>query len=152
MSEWATALIAAGSALTGSLITGWYSRTAGERQAEAARHAGDRQADAMLETVRMTLEEERAVRLSDTRRQTYVRFLEAGETAILAQRTGDSHPEDRAALQRAYGGVQLEGPAAVALPARALMDALRGNRAPDDVERKRLEFVEAAREVLGAGE
>ncbi|MGH3375805.1 MAG: hypothetical protein ACRDP6_13800 [Actinoallomurus sp.] len=146
MSEWGIALIAAGSALGGSVITGWYTRIAGWRQAEAARHAGDRQADALLDTVRMTLEEQRVVRVLDLRRQTYLRFLDAAETAILTRRTGASADDERLGLQRAYGAVLLEGPADVAQAARELIDSLR--REPrhslDDLERTKREFVDAA--------
>ncbi|AEW95467.1 hypothetical protein SCATT_30960 [Streptantibioticus cattleyicolor NRRL 8057 = DSM 46488] len=70
MGEWGVALIAAGSALAGSLITGWFTGRAGSSQAAAARHAGDRQADALLDTVRATLGEQRTIRLLDLRRQT----------------------------------------------------------------------------------
>ncbi|MFE0383937.1 hypothetical protein ACFW1F_07605 [Streptomyces bungoensis] len=76
MSEWGVALIAAGSAVAGSIVTGWYTRSAGIRQAEAAKHAGDRQADALLHTVRATLDDQRLARMEDRRRQTYIAFLE----------------------------------------------------------------------------
>ncbi|MGW6459925.1 hypothetical protein ACWF94_29025 [Streptomyces sp. NPDC055078] len=59
MSQWGIALIAAGSAVAGGAVTGWFTRSAGHRQAEAARHAGDRQADALLATVQATLDEQR---------------------------------------------------------------------------------------------
>jgi hypothetical protein len=52
MGELGVALIAAGSAVAGSVVTGWFTRSAGQRQAAAAQHAGDRQADALLQTVR----------------------------------------------------------------------------------------------------
>ncbi|ARQ72007.1 hypothetical protein [Streptomyces marincola] len=152
MNEWGVALIAAGSALAGSAVTGLFAFRAGTRQAEAARHAGDRQADAVLDTVRMTLAEQRAVRVLDLRRQTYVAFLDAAEAVILSRRTGEGRAGDRADLHRALGSVSLEGPPDVARAAHALVDALRGNRAPDDLEAARLVFVEAARTALdGAG-
>ncbi|GCE00130.1 hypothetical protein [Embleya hyalina] len=50
------------------------------RRPDASRHAGDRQADALLETVRTTLDEQRAERPTDARRRTCLRFLEAAET------------------------------------------------------------------------
>jgi len=152
MSEWATALIAAGSALAGSLVTGWFTRTAGVRQAEAARHAGDRQADALLDTVREQLADQRAVRTGDLRRETYVRFLDAAETALLAMRTGDGAPGDRAALQRALGAVELQGPEEVAGRARELVERLYSggyaDYSPDELERTRREFRDAARAAL----
>ncbi|ONK09511.1 hypothetical protein [Streptomyces sp. MP131-18] len=148
MGEWGIALIAAGAALAGSLITGWFSRAAGSRQAEAARHAGDRQADALLETVRMTLREQRDARVQDVRRQTYVRFLEAAEGAILARRTGDGQASARADLQQALGAVDLEGPDAVAGAARGFLNGLRANEALGDLGRAREAFVDAARSAL----
>ncbi|RBM12659.1 hypothetical protein [Streptomyces sp. PT12] len=148
MGEWGVALIAAGSALAGSLVTGWFSRAAGSRQAEAARHAGDRQADALLETVRMTLGEQRDARVQDVRRQTYVRFLEAAEGAILARRTGEGQASARAALHQALAAVDLEGPDAVAAAARGFVSGLRADEAPGDLGRARETFAEAARAAL----
>ncbi|MET4922517.1 hypothetical protein P3L51_09180 [Streptomyces sp. PSRA5] len=148
MDEWGIALIAAGSALAGSLVTGWFARSAGMRQAEAAQHAGDRQADALLHTVRLTLQEQRAVRLLDLRRQTYVAFLEAAEAATLTSRTGIGPGSDGAALQRAFGAVALEGPADVARAAREVADRLRRDDSPDDIERAKQTFISAAQAAL----
>lgn len=152
MSEWAIALIAAGSAIGGSVVTGWYTRGAGIKQAEAARHAGDRQADALLDTVRMTLHEGADVRVLDLRRQTYVHFLEAAEAAIVANRTGIgsgiSPAGDVANLQRALVGVTLEGPAEVSQAARELVDRLRRHVPPDDVEHAKADFLAEARAAL----
>ncbi|OEV09140.1 hypothetical protein [Streptomyces nanshensis] len=148
MSEWGVALVTACSTLAGGVITGWFARSAGHRQATAARHAGDRQADALLETVRMTLQEQRTVRVLDQRRQTYVQFLEAAEAVILSRRTGDRAGPDRPALQRALGTVVLEGPDAVGQAARELVDALKGSRSLDDLQTARSAFVTAAREAL----
>ncbi|MFI1041530.1 hypothetical protein [Streptomyces hygroscopicus] len=152
MSEWGIALIAAGSALAGSLITGWFTRSAGSRQADAARHAGDRQADALLDTVRRTLEEQRAVRMMDLRRQTYVQFLEAAETVMSAQRTGEGQASDRSALQRAFGCVLLEGPGEVVRTARELVNVVRASRSLDDLERAKGNFITAAQDALGLSE
>jgi hypothetical protein len=150
MSEWGIALISAGSALAGGLVTGWFARSAGVKQAEAARHAGDRQADALLDTVRMTFEEQRAVRVLDLRRQTYLRFLEAAEVVILTQRSsGAGQASDGPALQRALGAVLLEGPGEVSRTAQELAHCLRGNRQLDDLEGVRLNFIAAARDALG---
>jgi hypothetical protein len=148
MGEWGVALIAAGSALVGSLITGWFTGSAGTRQAAAARHAGDRQADALLETVRRTLAEQRAVRLLDLRRQTYVQFLEAAEAAILTRRTGEGQSSDRLALQRTFAAVLLEGPDGAARAARKMVDGLRVSLPLDDLERARVGFIEAAQGAL----
>jgi hypothetical protein len=149
MSGWATALIAAGSAIGGGAVTGWFTWGAGIRQAEAARHAGDRQADALLDTVRMTLHEQAAVRALDLRRQTYVRFLESAEAVIVAGRTGIAAPNgDSTAPQRALVGVTLEGPAEVAAAARELVDRLRRHASPDDLERAKAEYISAVQAAL----
>ncbi|MFI1385806.1 hypothetical protein [Embleya sp. NPDC020886] len=148
MSEWGIALIAAGSALAGGLITGWFARSAGIRQADAARHAGNRQADALLDTVRTTLDEQRVERLLDLRRQTYVRFLEAAETAILAQRAGTGTPQDLPTLQRAFAAVQLEGPPEVTRAARVLTEAVRRHETPDQLEQARQAVLAAAQQAL----
>ncbi|SOD63344.1 hypothetical protein SAMN06297387_11076 [Streptomyces zhaozhouensis] len=139
MTEWGVALIAAGAALLASLISGVFARSAGRRQAAA-----------MLETVRITVEQQRQERALAARRATYLRFLDAAETVLLARRTGGSTAEDRAALQRAMGAVQLEGPAAT--EAGALLEALRRERGPDELERARFAFITAAREALRAAE
>ncbi|WP_259670390.1 hypothetical protein [Streptomyces sp. ID38640] len=144
MSEWGIALIAAGSAIAGSIVTGWYTRGAGIRQAAAARHAGDRQADALLASVRMTLQGEAAQRALALRRQVYAEFLGAAEARILAERTGGGQADDEVLLQRALGGVVLEGPAEVAAAAGRLVDCLRRHEAPDDLHRAKLAFVEEA--------
>ncbi|MFF2412728.1 hypothetical protein [Streptomyces sp. NPDC058092] len=150
MSELGIALIAAGSAIAGSVATGWYTRNAGIRQAEAARRAGERQADALIETVRMTLQEQATVRVLDIRRQTYVRFLEAAEAGILTERTGRGRGDDDALLERALGGVVLEGPAEVASAAQDLVDRLRRHESPDDLVRAKLAFVSAAQQMVNA--
>ncbi|MFE7617674.1 hypothetical protein [Streptomyces sp. NPDC057496] len=150
MSELGIALIAAGSAITGGVATGWFTRSAGFRQAEAARQAGDRQADALLETVRMTLREQATVRLSDIRRQTYVRFLGVAEERIRTERTGRGRGDDDALLESALGEVVLEGPAEVAAAARNVVDRLRRHESPDSLLSAKEDFVTAAREVLSA--
>lgn len=150
MSEWGVALIAAGSALAGSAATGWFTRSAGQRQAAAARHAGDRQADALLETVRRSLEEQRAVRVLDLRRQTYIRFLEAMETSALTRRTATGDTGAPAALRQALAAVLLEGPAATARAANEAAEVLgRSRSSPDDIERARHHFIDSARAALG---
>lgn len=148
MTEWGIAVSAAGSAVLGSFVTGWFTRGAGHRQADAARHAGDRQADALLVTVRATLDEQRVARLLDVRRQSYVQFLEAGESALLTRRTGLGHAADRTALQRALGAVLLEGPDDVARLARELVGLVDGTSSLDDLERAKRTFLEAARAAL----
>ncbi|MGW5350242.1 hypothetical protein ACWERV_06915 [Streptomyces sp. NPDC004031] len=149
MGEWGTALIAAGSAVAGSIVTGWYARIAGGEQARAARHAGDRQADATLEAVRLTLREQAAERALDVRRQAYVRFLDAAGTALAEERGGGTAaPGARPALHQALAAVELEGPAAAGAAASALADALRRHRPPAELEAARQSFLTAARAAL----
>ncbi|MYX31902.1 hypothetical protein GTY75_35815 [Streptomyces sp. SID8381] len=149
MSEWGIALIAAGAAIAGSVVTGWYSRSAGIRQADAARHAGDRQAEALLESVRMTVRGEAEQRALAVRRQVYAGFLGAAEARVLAERTGRGGEQgDAVLLQRALGEVVLEGPSDVAAAAARLVDALRRHEPPDDLNRAKLAFVTEARRAL----
>ena len=161
MSVWGIALISACSALAGSMITGWFARSAGARQAEAARYAGSqqadallaagsRQADALLETVRMSLAEQRAGRVLDSRRQTYLSFAAAMDAVIGAERSGEGPRDGRATLQRAFGAVQLEGPAETVQKAGYVLECLRDgtSRSPDDLERARQQFIDAARNAL----
>lgn len=145
MSDWGIALIAAGSAIAGSVVTGWYARGAGIRQAAAARHAGDRQAEALLESVRMTLRAESHHREFALRRQTYAEFLGAAEGRILTERSGRGQADD-AALQRALGGVLLEGPPDAAAAAQDLVDCLRRHERPDELKRAKTAFVSVAQE------
>ncbi|WP_329400136.1 hypothetical protein [Streptomyces melanogenes] len=151
MSDWGIAMIAAGSAVAGSVVTGWYARSAGIRQATAARHAGDRQADALLESVRMTLSAESGHREIARRRQTYAEFLGAAETRILTERNDRGQPDDDALLQRALSGVLLEGPPQAAEAAQHLADCLRRHERPDELNRAKLAFVSVARECCRLG-
>lgn len=142
MTEWlvalCAALIGAGAALAGSVIS-----------ARGAREAGERQAEAALHTLRLTVAEQRAARLHDQRRQAYVRFLEAADAVLVTRRTGEGQPSDLPDLQRACGIVLLEGPEELAAAARALMELLRGRSAsPDELDARREGFIEAARAAL----
>ncbi|MQY14479.1 hypothetical protein SRB5_46460 [Streptomyces sp. RB5] len=145
MSDWGIALIAAGAALAGSIVTGWYARSAGLRQAEAARHAGDRQAEALLESVRLTLEGAEAQRRLTLRRQTYADFLAAADARTLLDRRGRGTGDEESHLQRAHGGIALEGPEEVTTAADALVAALRGHARADELSAARADFVTAAR-------
>ncbi|MGW1616511.1 hypothetical protein ACWCQZ_45165 [Streptomyces sp. NPDC002285] len=100
MSDWGVALIAAGSAIAGSAVTGWLTRSAGlrqaaaarlagEEQAAAARHAGERQADAVLKTVHQTLESQARVQQLAIKRDVYVAFLQAAQ-ALAEDRKRDA--------------------------------------------------------------
>lgn len=137
-----------GAAVFGSAVTGWFTRGAGRRQADATRHAGDRQADAALETMRQTLDDQRAQRVLDRRRDVYGTFLAVAESVAAARRTGEGDRGDRAELYRAMSRLALEGPGEVEDAARALVDRLRGNRAPAEVDQAAREFIAAARRVL----
>ncbi|GAQ58246.1 hypothetical protein [Streptomyces acidiscabies] len=149
MSEWGVALIAAGSAVAGSIVTGWYARGAGIRQAEAARHAGDRQAEALLESVRITVRADAEQRARAERRRVYAEFLAAAEARILTERTGRGGAEDEAVFQRALGLILLEGPAPVAEAARGIAGALRGHVSPDELEGVKSVFIGVARGASG---
>ncbi|MFJ5307951.1 hypothetical protein [Streptomyces sp. NPDC088350] len=139
MSEWAIALIAAASAIAGSVVTGWYTRSAGIRQA-----------DALLESVRMTLRAESDHREFALRRQTYAEFLGAAEARILAERNGRGGPDDEVLLQRALSGVLLEGPADAVAAAQHLVDCLRRHEKPDELNRAKLTFVSVAQECCAS--
>ncbi|MFF5933182.1 hypothetical protein [Streptomyces sp. NPDC012508] len=65
MSEWGIALIAAGSAILGSITTGFFAWKAGHRQAAAAETAGQAQAAALIATVQATLDEQRRARAGE---------------------------------------------------------------------------------------
>ena len=95
MNEWLIALLAAligaGAALGGSVISARSTREAGERQAAAA-----------LEALRLSTAEQWAARVHDQRRQAYVRFLEAVGAVAETRRTGEGRPGDRTDLQRAH--------------------------------------------------
>jgi hypothetical protein len=151
MNELATALVAAGAALAGSAITGWFAMRAGWRQAAAAQHAGDRQADALLETVRLTLGEQRDVRLLDQRRSAYAALLQAAEQVAAAHRLPASgQTPDLGALHRALGVVFLEGPSEVTRTAAELVKVLERYQADSYSEWRtaRGAFVNAAQQAL----
>ncbi|MFI8769490.1 hypothetical protein ACIGN6_31925 [Streptomyces sp. NPDC053792] len=151
MSEWGIALIAAGSAIAGSIVTGFFAWKAGHRQAAAAEAAGHAQANALISTVQATLDEQRRTRAIDQRRQVYVQLLDAGErlrNSVLASASASAATiEDvRATLSM----VVLEGPDPVVAAARAYADALdpRGGRSSEDRSAKRDAYIEAVRQVL----
>ncbi|MFF2411772.1 hypothetical protein [Streptomyces sp. NPDC058092] len=121
MSEWVSAAIGAGSAVVGGIVTGWFTRSAGHRQADAAKHAGDRQADALIATVQETLEEQRAQSRWEARRNVYVQFLDAvGSVASRGPITGQPEPVSG---MRAYLLLELEGPEEVVRCGRALVES-----------------------------
>ncbi|MGI5526776.1 hypothetical protein ACQEVX_04905 [Streptomyces syringium] len=137
MSEWGVALIAAGSAIAGSVVTGWLTRSAGlrqaaaarlagEEQAAAARHAGEQQAEAVLKTVQQTLEAQARTQQLDTKREAYVAFLQSAQ-ALFEDRKRDRGTLDEALYaeaQRTYQVLRLEGPDNVAAQAHLLMQGI----------------------------
>ncbi|WP_331728789.1 hypothetical protein OG693_39415 (plasmid) [Streptomyces sp. NBC_01259] len=110
MSEWVSAAIGAGSAVFGGVVTGWFTRSAGHRQADAAAHAGNRQADALIATVQVTLDEQRDARALDRRREAYAQFLDAMQSLHLG---ASSEPADLLGASHARNLVILEGPPSV---------------------------------------
>ncbi|MEW2621859.1 hypothetical protein [Streptomyces sp. NPDC048106] len=141
MNEWLIALLAAligaGAALGGSVIS-----------ARSTREAGQRQAAAALEALRLSTVEQRAARVHDQRRQAYVRFLEAAGAVTETRRTGEGRPGDRTDVRRAHDLVLLEGPAEVAAAATALMEQIRRDGRPDALDRAREAFLHEARTAL----
>lgn len=167
MSEWGIALIAAGSAILGSIVTGFFAWKAGHRQAAAAEAAGRAQAGALISTVEATLDEQRRARAADRRRQVYARFLAAlEETAVFMVRErhrpgepgGDEAVAIASRLTPARGAVDLEGPANAAEAAYDAQDSIvlvRG--AQDDAALEEIEegfnqarttFIRAAQEAI----
>ncbi|MFG2841093.1 hypothetical protein ACGFYE_39655 [Streptomyces zaomyceticus] len=108
MSDWGIALIAAGSAIAGSIVTGFLAWKAGHRQAGAAEHAGNRQADALIATVQATLDEQRRARTEERRRQVYADLLTAGQAWELGASDGEHQ------TLSAFHRVEMEGPEYVA--------------------------------------
>lgn len=153
MSELGVALIAAGAALAGGAITGWYAHRAGRQQADAARHAGDRQADALLESVRiqadatlaavrLQIEDAQHERRYARRRRCYGQFIDAVDAWAAGAGSG-------AEAERAFGAVAFEGPDEVTESAREIMRLVRGGRsAPARVDDAKARFTAAARTAL----
>ncbi|MEU6460252.1 hypothetical protein [Streptomyces sp. NPDC047065] len=127
MGELGIALIAAGSALGGSALTGLFTVAAGRRQAAAARYAGDEQARAVINTVNRTLDEQRAARVEAARRQVYTQFLMAFNEALHLLQPRNPGSARRSGLEKAntlHGLVDLEGPEDVRVAASAMMHVL----------------------------
>ncbi|WP_406448817.1 hypothetical protein OH768_00425 [Streptomyces sp. NBC_01622] len=151
MGDLGIALIAAGSALAGSGLTGLFTILAGRRQAAAAQYAGDKQAQAVLVTVQQTLDEQRVARLQDARRNVYAAFVasaeqEANKTSqgVFAQTSGNVMEVDIA-----LSLIKLEGPPNVYDKARQARFVLGvENFTMASFEAKLHEFIDAAQEVL----
>ncbi|MFE1024974.1 hypothetical protein ACFW5I_10465 [Streptomyces sp. NPDC058818] len=149
MSELWVAVIAAGSAVSGAAVGGWFARSAGLRQAEAAKHAGDRQADALLRTVESTLDEQRRARIEDWRRQAYVELVRLAQDVSRDRENRETNME----LQKALSLVVIEGPSEVTLTAIAYVRAVRQWREspvdPEPVSEAYTDYLNAVREALG---
>ncbi|MGW0860579.1 hypothetical protein [Streptomyces sp. NPDC002690] len=162
MSEWGVALIAAGSAIAGSAVTGWFTRSAGlrqasaarmagEEQAAAARHAGEKQAEAIVATVHQTLESQVRGQQLSIKRDAYVTFLQAAH-ALAEDRKRDRGALDEALFaeaKRAYQVLWLEGTNAVTAHAqffmRAVEDSLTDSSVGmDQIDRCLLDYVTVA--------
>ncbi|MEU9703018.1 hypothetical protein [Streptomyces sp. NPDC047981] len=124
MSEWGIALIAAGSAILGSITTGFFTWKAGHRQAAATVAAGQAQAAALIATVQATLDEQRRARAVERRRQVYVHLLEVGQAWQV-----QVDPEQAAKFLNAQAMVELEGPPEVAEAALRFAVAVNGRYA-----------------------
>lgn len=142
MSEWGIALIAAGSAILGSMVTGWFAWKAGHRQAAAAEAAGREQAAALISTVQATLDEQRRARVLDQRRQTYVEFLDAAQCCQL-DRTNETHSR----LLRAESMMYVEGPQSVAAAASQYAGHVLSS-APAETEGARVAYLMAVHTAL----
>ncbi|MEU9998099.1 hypothetical protein [Streptomyces sp. NPDC050848] len=164
MSEWGIALIAAGSAILGSITTGFFAWKAGHRQAAAAEAAGLAQASALISTVQATLDEQRRVRALEQRRRVYIDYYTAVEEFYFSSTRGPLDAPDRlAALSRTVAArslVEVEGPQPVVEAAEALFAALVARAwddtppAPEDdsVPSSRVGYLDAVREALERGD
>ncbi|MFF8840489.1 hypothetical protein [Streptomyces sp. NPDC015130] len=143
MSEWGIALIAAGSAILGSSVTGFFAWKAGHRQAAAAEAAGQAQAEALMTTVQVTLDEQYRARMAGHRRVAYIEFLEAVAELDLEQ----SDENGKRAL-RSLNVISLEGPGRVFQAAKEYANSAAGQAQPNEVEEKRQAYIAAARYAL----
>jgi hypothetical protein len=146
MSDWGIALIAAGSAILGSAVTGFFAWKAGHRQAAAAEAAGQAQAAALISTVQATLDEQRRARAAEQRRLAYANLLTVGFEYQV-----DPTSENGTRLLTAFGLVELEGPVDVMLAAKEYVTTANGQAANlDAVLASRDRYLGAARRALSA--
>ncbi|MFD7980229.1 hypothetical protein [Streptomyces sp. NPDC059071] len=122
MSEWGIALIAAGAAILGSTVTGFFAWRAGHRQAAGAEAAGQSQAQALISTVQATLDEQRRARADDRRRQAYAALLTAAFDYQISAAGADG-----ARMLAAVSAVEIEGPPEVADRAIRYSTAVTGH-------------------------
>ncbi|MEV5175054.1 hypothetical protein AB0L10_29130 [Streptomyces flaveolus] len=127
MGEWGIALIGAGSAIVGSLVTGWFT----------------------LSTARATLNDQHKARALDRRRAAYARFIESAHKIDIA---GSRDPGDLTELAHAIVMVELEGSRRVTEVATSYFLCVTETLVTE-VERDRIgllqqEFLAAARDDL----
>ncbi|MFJ9434897.1 hypothetical protein ACIRQY_35390 [Streptomyces sp. NPDC101490] len=142
MSEWQIALIAAGSAILGSIVTGFFAWKAGHRQAAAAEAAGQAQAAALISTVQATLDEQRRSRARDKMTQVYTEFLTAADEANRPSVAGaqDGAPPR---LTEAFSALQLIAPSPVARAAGKYFAHVLAALQVDDLDRRNSLWSEA---------
>ncbi|MEU5737028.1 hypothetical protein ABZ784_03400 [Streptomyces tendae] len=137
-SELWVAVIAAGSAVAGAAVGGWFARSAGLHQAAATR-----------DTVQATLDEQRKARVVERRRQAYIDFLDAADA--LTREPND--PTLQAASARALTQVTIEGPLPVILAAQEVASTVRQQEQLDDLVGTlllvRRRYLAAVHEALG---
>lgn len=145
MSDWGIALIAAGAAILGSIVTGFFAWKAGHRQAAAAEAAGQAQAAALVSTVQATLDEQRRIRAVEQRRQAYASLLTAG-----MEYQTDPNALNGRKLLAAYGLVEFEGPVTVVTIAREYVTTAHSSSTSDlsSVLAVRDRYLAAARRAL----
>ncbi|MFD3336156.1 hypothetical protein ACFWV1_26435 [Streptomyces sp. NPDC058700] len=146
MSEWGIALIAAGSAILGSIVTGFFAWKAGHRQAAAAEAAGQAQAAALISTVQATLDEQRRARITERRRQAYLEMLLAARECQISRSA-----ENAAKALKASEELSLEGPEVVyqaALRYARAAIAAPSSDSTNRAEAARLAYLDATRRAL----
>ncbi|RSS37450.1 hypothetical protein [Streptomyces sp. WAC08241] len=154
MSELQIALIAAGSAILGSAVAGFFAWKAGHRQAAAAETAGQAQAAALMSTVQATLDEQRRARTEELQRQACAELLSAGLGYQI-----NSTVENGARVLQAAAAVEVACPQDITRPALAYGQAVsafvqnRSNGPQPDAEVQavidaRGQFLSAVRRVL----
>ncbi|MFC8008680.1 hypothetical protein [Streptomyces cinereoruber] len=156
MSELQIALIAAGSAVAGGFVTGFFAWRAGHRQAAAAEAAGRAQAGALISTVQATLDEQRQARIEERQLRACADLLSAGFDYQISAESPDA-----ARLVQASADVEMTCPQPIRTSAVAYAQAIsvfvdlhaETNQIPDadDVVMTRTNFLAAIRQTI-AGE
>ncbi|WP_157876595.1 hypothetical protein [Streptomyces graminilatus] len=142
-------LVAAGSAFAGGLCVAWFARPVVRRPTDEQPEQG--LAAAVPEFLRAMADAPRAERQREADRAAYLEFLVRVEAAFGAASAGSTAPlAERRAVSEALDALRLVGPADVVEAAQdltALALADHGS-SPDDVERAKATFLNAARSAL----